>query len=87
MSRGVALQQLFGVTMLRLPGPALYRGGGPIIFLVRAVPTMLHCFLRRSHSCGRSQHCNDLVVRCRATTDHGQTSTWTLLQPMGMLRC
>ena len=36
--RGLALQQLFGVTMLRLPGPALYRGGGPILFLVSAPP-------------------------------------------------
>ncbi|KAK9903375.1 hypothetical protein WJX75_004155 [Coccomyxa subellipsoidea] len=30
---GVALQQLFGVTMLRLPGPQLANPGGPIIFL------------------------------------------------------
>ena len=37
VSRGVALQQLFGVTMLRLPGPTLYRGGGPVIFLVRVL--------------------------------------------------
>ena len=36
--RGLALQQLFGVTMLRLPGPGLYRGGGPILFLVSAQP-------------------------------------------------
>lgn len=32
--RGVALQQLFGVTMLKLPGPQLANPGGPIIFLV-----------------------------------------------------
>jgi hypothetical protein len=32
--RGVALQHLFGVTMLRLPGPAVYNRGGPVLFLV-----------------------------------------------------
>ena len=32
-------------------------------------------------------HFELIVVLCRAITDHGQTSTWTLSRQMGMLRC
>ena len=35
LRRSIALQQLFGVTMLRLPGPRLHNAGGPILFMVR----------------------------------------------------
>ena len=51
--RGVALQQLFGVTMLRLPGPSLYRGGGPVIFLVRPPATAARITVPCAHVSGR----------------------------------
>lgn len=57
--RGVALQQLFGVTMLRLPGPSLYRGGGPVIFLVRPHPTAACATVPCAHVFGRLAHRRD----------------------------
>lgn len=35
LGRALALRDLFGVKMLRLPGPQLFEGGCPVMFLVR----------------------------------------------------
>ena len=99
--RGVALQQLFGVTMLRLPGPPVYSRGGPILFLVGGsinMPLTLSVFAHHSFCVCTQSHVlslslypeGSILISCdagRAIIGLGRTSTWTWWLRMAMRRC